>query len=58
MFYYIVVTLPAGFAGRLDADLDQNIFGGSVLPAVIRGHGELVHALFAITQLLCVFDEA
>lgn len=50
--------MPAGFAGRLDADFDQNIFRGSVLSAVICSHGELVHAFFAITQLLCVFDEA
>lgn len=51
-------TLPAGFAGRLDADLDQNIFRGAVLPAVIRSHRELVHAFLAIAQLLRVFDEA
>lgn len=53
-----VITLPAWFTGRLDADLDQNIFRGSVFSAVIRSHGELVHAFFAIAQLLCVFDEA
>lgn len=51
-------TLPAGLAGGLDADLDQNIFRGSVLSAVISSHSQLVHALFSIVQLLCVFDEA
>lgn len=51
-------TLPAGFAGGLDADLDQNVFRGSVLSAVISSHGELVHAFFTVVQLLRVFDEA
>lgn len=50
-------TLPAGFAGGLDADLDQNVLRGAVLSTVIGGHGQLVHALFAIAQLLRVFDE-
>lgn len=51
-------TLPAGFAGWLDADLDQNILRGSVLSTIVGGHSQLIHALFAIAQFLCVFDES
>lgn len=51
-------TLPAGFAGRLDADLDQHVLGGAVLPTVVGRHRQLVHALFAVAQLLRVLDEA
>lgn len=51
-------TLPAGFAGRLDTDLDQNVLGGPVLPAVVGGHSQLVHVLFAVVQFLCVLDVA
>lgn len=51
-------TLPAGFAGGLDADLDQNVLRGAVLPAVVGRHGQLVHAFFTIAQFLSVFDEA
>lgn len=50
-------TLPAGFAGGLDADLDQDVLGGAVLSTVVGGHCQLVHALLAIAQLLCVFDK-
>lgn len=50
--------MPAGFAGGLDADLDQDVLGGTVLPTVVGGHSQLVHALFAVAQLLCVLDEA
>ena len=50
--------MPAGFAGGLDADLDQDVLGGAVLPTVVGGHSQLVHALFAVAQLLCVLDEA
>lgn len=50
-------TLPAGFAGGLDADLDQNILRGAVFSTVVGGHSQLVHALFAIAQLLRVLDE-
>lgn len=51
-------TLPAGFAGGLDADLDQNVLGGTVLSTVVGGHSQLIHAFFAIAQFLSVFDEA
>lgn len=51
-------TLPAGFAGWLDTDLDQNVLRGAVLSTVIGGHSQLIHALFAIAQFLCVLDEA
>ena len=51
-------TLPAGFAGWLDADLDQDVLRGAVLPTVVGGHSQLVHALFAVAQFLCVLDEA
>lgn len=51
-------TLPAGFAGGLDADLDQNVLRGAVLSTVVGRHGQLVHAFFAVAQFLCVFDEA
>lgn len=50
-------TLPAGFAGGLDADLNQDIFGGAVLSTVVGSHGQLVHVLFAVAQLLCVLDK-
>lgn len=50
-------TLPAGFAGGLDADLDQDVLGGAVLSAVVGGHRQLVHVLLAVAQLLCVLDE-
>lgn len=50
--------MPAGFAGGFDADLDQHVFGGTVLSAVVGRHGQLVHVLLAITQFLCVLDEA
>ena len=50
-------TLPAGFAGGLHADLDQNVLGGSVLPTVVGRHRQLVHVLFAVAQLLRVLDE-
>lgn len=50
-------TLPAGFAGGLDADLDQHVLGGSVLSAVVGRHSQLVHVLFAVAQFLCVLDE-
>lgn len=49
--------MPAGFAGGLDADLDQDVLGGAVLSTVVGGHRQLVHALLAIAQLLCVFDK-
>lgn len=51
-------TLPAGFAGGLDADLDQNILRGTVLSTVVGGHRQLIHVLFAIAQFLRVLDEA
>lgn len=51
-------TLPARFAGGLDADLDQNILRGTVLSTVVGSHSQLIHAFFAIVQFLCVFDEA
>lgn len=51
-------TLPAGFAGGLDANLDQDVLRGAALSAVIGSHGQLVHAFFAIAQLLRVLDEA
>ena len=51
-------TLPAGFAGGLDADLDQNVLGGTVLSTVVGGHGQLVHVLFAVAQFLGVLDES
>lgn len=51
-------TLPAGFASGLDADLDQNVLGGPVLSTVVGRHSQLVHALLAVAQLLCVLDEA
>lgn len=51
-------TLPAGFAGGLDADFDQHVFRSSVLSTVICGHSQLVHVLFAIAQFLCVLDNA
>lgn len=41
-------TLPAWFAGGLDADLDQYVLRGTVLPTVVSGHSQLVHAFFAI----------
>lgn len=50
-------TLPAGFAGGLDVDLDQDVFGGAVLPTVVGRHRQLVHVLFAVAQLLCVLDK-
>lgn len=50
-------TLPAGFAGGLDTDLDQDVLGGAVLPTVVGGHRQLVHVLFAVAQLLCVLDK-
>lgn len=50
-------TLPAGFAGGLDADLDQDVLGGTVLSTVVGGHRQLVHALFAVAQLLGVLDK-
>lgn len=52
------VTLPAWFAGGLDVDLDEDVLGGPVLPAVVGGHGQLVHALLAVVELLCVLDVA
>ena len=51
-------TLPAGFAGWLDADLDQNVLRGAVLSTVVGRHGQLIHALFAVAQFLRVLDEA
>lgn len=50
-------TLPAGFAGGLDADLDQNVLRGTVLSTVVGGDRQLIHALFAVAQFLCVLDE-
>lgn len=50
--------MPAGFAGGLDADLDQNILRGTVLSTVVGGHRQLIHVLFAIAQFLRVLDEA
>lgn len=51
-------TLPAGLAGGLDADLHQHVLRGSVLSAVVGGHGQFIHALFAIAQFFCVLDKA
>lgn len=50
-------TLPAGFAGGFDADLDQDVFGGAVLSTVVGCHRQLVHVLFAVAQPLCVLDK-
>lgn len=50
--------MPAGFAGGLDADLDQNVLGGTVLSTVVGGHSQFIHALFAVAQFLRVLDEA
>lgn len=49
-------TLPAGLAGGLDADLHEDVLGGAVLPAVVGGHGQLVHALFTVAEFLRVLD--
>ena len=49
------LTLPARGAGGLDADLHQNVFCRSFLPAVIGRDSQLVLVLFTIVQLLCVF---
>lgn len=51
-------TLPTGFAGWFDTDLDQNVLRGTVLSTVVGGHSQLIHALFAVAQFLCVLDEA
>lgn len=51
-------TLPAGFAGGFDTDLDQHVLGGTVLSTVVGGHSQLIHVFLAVTQLLCVLDEA
>lgn len=51
-------TLPTGFAGGFDADLDKHILGGTVLSTVVGSHSQLIHALFAVAQFLCVLDEA
>lgn len=48
--------MPPRVAGGLDADLHQNVFGGSFLPTVIGRDGELILVLFDVVQLLCVFN--
>lgn len=50
--------MPAGFAGGLYADLDQDVLRGAVLSTVVGGHSQLIHVLLAIAQFLCVLDEA
>lgn len=52
------LTLPPGAAGGLNADLHQNVFRGSFLPTVVGRDRELILVLFAIVQLLCVFNVA
>lgn len=42
------LTLPPGAAGGLNADLHQDVLGGSFLPTVIGGDCELILVLFAI----------
>ena len=50
------LTLPPRGAGGLDADLHQNVFCCSFLPAVVGRDSQLVLVLFTIVQLLCVFN--
>lgn len=52
------LTLPPGAAGGLHADLHQDIFRGSFLPTVVGRDRELILVLFAVVQLLCVFNVA
>lgn len=54
----VCATLPAWFAGGLDVDLDKDVLRGPVLPAVVGGHRQLVHALLAVVEFLCVLDVA
>lgn len=49
-------TLPGWFAGGLDVDFDKDVLRCTVFTAIVRSHGEFVHAFLAIVQLLCVLD--
>jgi hypothetical protein len=52
----LLITDPAGFAGRFDRDDDLGVGLSSVLATVERGHPEGVDTLAFRIQWLCVLN--